>query len=161
MGRNFEINEWKFDIYVPESKLMPYARKNLKVEASLSENLITSVCTDVWKKTKNSIQYLKIMLVVKISWFHARMKWEKIDSVSDTWQGTPHTSQRISKEVSERCVVSGLICGWNESRIWFSLWNFLYREITTKHVSCENLVNFWFSYLYIKLFLAHIENQYI
>jgi len=49
---NFEINEWKFDIYVPESKLMPYAQKNLKVEASLSRNLITSVCMDVRKKPK-------------------------------------------------------------------------------------------------------------
>ena len=84
MGQNFEINEWKCDIYVTESKLMPYARKNLKVEASLSGNLITSVCTDVRKKTKNSIQYLKIMVVVQISWFHARMEWKKIDSVSDT-----------------------------------------------------------------------------
>jgi len=52
VGRNFEINEWKFDIDVRESKLMPYARKNLKVEASLSGNLITSVCTDVRKKPK-------------------------------------------------------------------------------------------------------------
>ena len=161
MGRNFKINGWKFDIYVLESKLMPYARKNLKVEASLSGNLITSVCTDVRKKTKNSIQCLKIMVIVQISSFHARMEWKKIDSVSDTWQCTPLTSRRISEEVSERCLVSGWICGWNESRIWFSMWNFLYREITTKHVSCENLVNFWICYLYIKLFLAHIENHYI
>ena len=113
------------------------------------------------KKTKNSIQCLKIMVVVQISWFHARMEWKKIYIISDTWQDTSLISRRISEEVLERCVVSGSICGWNESRIWFSLWNFLYREITTKHLSCENLVNFWFSYLYIKLFLAHIENQYI
>ena len=52
VGRNFEINEWKFDIDVRESKLMLYARKNLKVEASLLENLITSVCMDVQKKPK-------------------------------------------------------------------------------------------------------------
>ena len=52
VGRNFEINEWKFDIDVRESKLMPYARKNLKVEASLLGNVITSVCTDVRKKQK-------------------------------------------------------------------------------------------------------------
>ena len=159
MGRNFEINEWKFDIHVPESKLMPYLRKNLKVEASLSGNLITSVCTDVRKKTKNSIQYLKIMVVVQISWFHARMEWKKIYIVSDTWQDTSLRSRRISEEVLERCVVSGSICGWNESLIWFSMWNFLYREITTKQVYCEILVNFWFSYLYLKLFLH--ENQYI
>ena len=161
MGPNFKINDWKFDIYVPESKLMPYARKNLKVEASLSRNLITSVCTDVRKKPKNSMQCLKIMGIVQISWFHARIEWKKIDNVSDMWQCTPLISWRISEEVSERCVESGWICGWNESRIWFSMWNFLYREITTKHVSCENLVNFWICYLYIKLFLAHIENHYI
>ena len=113
------------------------------------------------EKTKNSIQCLKIMVLVQISWFHTRIEWKKIDSVSDTCQGTPLTSRRISEQVSERCVVSCWICVWNESCIWFSLWNFLYREITTKHVPCENLVNFWFCYLYIKLFLAHIGNQYI
>jgi len=113
------------------------------------------------EKTKNSMQCLKIMGIVQNSWFHARIEWKKIDGVSDTWQCTPLTSRRISEEVSERCLVSGWICGWNESRIWFSMWNFLYREITTKHVSCENLVNFWICYLYIKLFLAHIENHYI
>ena len=113
------------------------------------------------EKTKNSMQCLKIMGIAQNSWFHARIEWKKIDSVSDTWQCMPLISRRISKEVSERCVVSGWICVWNESCIWFSLWNFLYREITTKHVSCEHLVNFWFSYLYINLFLAHIENQYI
>ena len=161
MGWNFEINGWKFDIYVLESKLMPYARKNLKVEACLSGNLITSVCTDVQKKTKNSIQCLKIIGLVQISWFYARIEWKKIDNVLDTWQGTPLTRRRISEEVSERCVVSGWISGWNESRIWFSTWNFLYREITTKYVSSENLVNYLFCYVYIKLFLAHIENQYI
>ena len=80
------------------------------------------------KKTKNSIQCLKIMGLVQISWF-------------------------------QRYVVSGWICGWNESRIWFSTWNFLYREITTKYVSCENCVIFWFCYIYN--FLVHIQNQYI
>ena len=113
------------------------------------------------QKTKNSIQYQKIMVVVQISWFHARMEWKKIYIVSDTWQDTSLISRRISKEVLDRCVVSGSICGWNESLIWFSMWNFLYREITTKKVSCEILVNFWFSYLYLKLFLALNENQYI
>ena len=156
MGRNFEINEWKFDIHVPESKLMLYLQKNLKVEASLSGNLITSGRS---QKTKNSIQYLKITVVVQISWFHARMEWKKIYIVSDTWQDTSLISWRISEEVLERCVVSGSICGWNESLIWFSMWNFLYREITTKQVSCEILVNFLFSYLYLILFLH--ENQYI
>jgi len=111
------------------------------------------------QKTKNSIQYLKIMVVVQISWFHARMEWKKFYIVSDTWQDTSLISRRISEEVLERCVVSGSICGWNESLIGFSMWNFLYREITTKQVSCEILVNFWFSYLYLKLFLH--ENQYI
>ena len=86
---------------------------------------------------------------------------EKIDSISDTWQCTPLTSPRIPGEVSKIFVVSDWICGWNESRIWFSTWNFLYREITIKYVSSENLVNFWFRYVYIKLFLGHIENQYI
>ena len=52
VGQNFEINEWKFDIDVRESKLMLYARKNLTVEESLLRNLITIVCTDVWKKPK-------------------------------------------------------------------------------------------------------------
>ena len=113
------------------------------------------------EKTKNSIQCLKIMVVVQISWFHARMEWKKIYIVSDTWQDTSLISRRISEKVLERCVVSGSICGWNESLIRFSMWNFLYREITTKHVSCENLVNCWICYLYIKLFLAHIENHYI
>ena len=86
---------------------------------------------------------------------------EKIDSISDTLQGTPLISRRISQQVSERCVVSDWIWGWNESCIWFSTWNFLYIEITTKYVSSENLVNFLFCYVYIKLFLALIENQYI
>ena len=113
------------------------------------------------EKTKNSIQCLKIMGLVQISWFHARIEWKKIDSVSDTWQCTPLASRRISGEVSKRFVVSDWICGWNESGIWFSTWNFLYREITIKYVSSENLVNFWFRYVYIKLFLGHIENQYI
>jgi len=111
------------------------------------------------QKTKNSIQYLKIMVVVQISWFHDRMEWKKIYIVSDTWQDTSLISRRISEEVLVRCVVTGSICGWNESLIWFSMWNFLYREITTKQVSCEILVNFLFSYLYLKLFLH--ENQYI
>jgi len=111
------------------------------------------------QKTKNSIQYLKIMVVVQISWFHVRMEWKKNYIISDTWQDTSLISRRIFEEVLERCVVSGSICGWNESLIWFSMWNFLYREITTKQVSCEILVNFWFSYLYLKLFLH--ENQYI
>ena len=111
------------------------------------------------EKNKNSIQCLKIMVVVQISWFHARMEWKKIYIVSDTWQDTSLISRRISEEVLERCVVSGSICGWNESLIGFSMWNFLYREITTKQLSCEILVNFWFSYLYLKLFLQ--ENQYI
>ena len=113
------------------------------------------------QKTKNSIQYLKIMVVVQISWFHARMEWKKIYIVSDTWQDTSLINRRISEEVLVRCVATGSICGWNESLIWFSMWNFLYREITTKQVSCEMLVNFWICYLYIKLFLSHIENHYI
>ena len=122
----------------------------------------SQVCARTFgKKPKNSIQCLKIMVLVQISWFHARIEWKKIDSISDTWQYTPLTSRRISEEVSERCVISGWIWGWNESRIWFSTWNFLYREITIKYVSSENLVNFWFRYVYIKLFLGHIENQYI
>ena len=90
------------------------------------------------------------------------------DRVGKNWQRFGHvtmyaplTSRRISGEVSKRFVVSDWICGWNESRIWFSTWNFLYREITIKYVSSENLVNFWFRYVYIKLFLGHIENQYI
>ena len=94
------------------------------------------------EKTINSMQCLKIMGIVQISWFHARIEWKKIDSISDTLQGTPLISRRISEGVSERWVVSDWIWGWNESRIWFSTWNFLYREITTKYVSSENLVNF-------------------
>lgn len=140
---------------------MPYARKNLKVEASLSENLITSVCTDVRKKTQNSIQCLKIMGLVQIAWFHGRIVWKK--NWQCFWHVTRYTAYKpedLRKSFREH-VVSGWIFCWNESQIGFSMWNFLYREITTKYVSCENLVNFLFCYLYIKLFLAHIENQYI
>jgi len=113
-------------------------------------------------KIKNSIQCLKIMGLVEISWFHVRIEWKKIDSVSDTWQRTLLTIRRISKEVSERCVVSGWICGWNESGIGFSMLNFLYREITTKYVSCENWVIFWFCYIYIYNFLGtHSKSIYL
>ena len=161
MCLNFKIIERKSDIHVIESKLRPYHERNLNLIHSDQEIVDCKTVHGHSEKTKNSIQCLKIMVVVQISWFHARMEWKKIDSISDTWQCTQLISRRISEEVSERCVASGWICGWNESRIWFSMWNFLYREITTKHVSCENLVNFWICYLYIKLFLAHIENHYI
>ena len=132
--------------------------KTLKLK-HLYQETWSQACARTFGKNQNSIQCLKIMVVVQISWFHARMEWKKIYIVSDTWQDTSLISRRISEEVLERCVVSGSICGWNESLIGFSMWNFLYREITTKQVSCEILVNFWFSYLYLKLFLH--ENQYI
>ena len=89
------------------------------------------------------------------------------DRVEKNWQHFGHVTMYAAykpenlRRVSKRFVVSDWICGWNESRIWFSTWKFLYRETIIKYVSSENLVNFWFRYVYIKLFLGHIENQYI
>ena len=127
----------------------------------LYQEIWSQACARTFGKTKNSMQCLKIMGIVQISWFHARIEWKKIDSVSDTWQRTLLTIRRISEEVSERCLVSGWICGWNESGIGFSMWNFLYGEITTKYVSCENWVIFWFCYIYIIVFGTHSKSIYL
>jgi len=89
------------------------------------------------------------------------------DRVEKNWQRFGHVTmyaaykpENLRRSFKEICSIRlDLWLKW-KSHMIFNV-KLLYREITIKYVSSENLVNFLFHYVYIKLFLGHIENQYI
>ena len=137
MGRNFKIIERESDIHVIKSKPRPYPRKDFKFETSWSWNLTANLCLDVQKNYKIAKDVLKSWNLSKchdIIWGECEKKLTAIQtSCNARCLQTIGFSKKFQRDAKypEWFVVEVTYT----SR--FHCENFLYRQLTTKYMSCE------------------------